>query len=129
MSKDFICDYMEKVWNQKKVDEVDRYFSKNAKIHSPMGSYSSTQAMKEIVSKWLKAIPDMYVKQLNLIEEGNFVVSHWEANGTQQQEVNNHSKSQKPVQYQGTTLYRIIDGKIVEYWAFVDCAPLRRLKK
>ncbi len=124
MSKELISDYMEKIWNQKKIEEILQFFSPGAKIHSPLGDYQNASDMTEIVSKWLNAITEMKVTQLNMIQEGDLVVSHWEAKGTFKEDINDIKATQKPVSYQGITQFRIKDGKITEYWAFVDTSGL-----
>lgn len=129
MSKALIKDYMEKVWNEKNADAIDDFFHPEVKIHSPLGKFSDPQEMKNIVLEWLTAIPDMKVFQLHLLEEGGLILSHWEAKGTHLGEIHGMKAKGKPIQYQGTTLYKVKDGKIIEYWAYVDTWSLDKQLK
>lgn len=112
MSKTAIKEFMEKVWNEKNIDAIDSYFSKEVKIHSPLGEFRSISEMKKIIQKWLDEIPDIKVTHLHILEGDNGFASHWDAKGT--------TKDGKPIQYQGITLYQFQDGKVIDYWAYLD---------
>ena len=125
MNKSIIERYMEQVWNQKNTAIIKDLFAAEAKIHSPLGNYQSVQAMKETVEKWLKAIPDLQVSLLNTLEENDLVVSHWQAKGTHQHDFNEIAAKGNPVEYQGVTMYRMENGQVTEYWAYLDSWTLQ----
>lgn len=120
MNKEIIVKFMDEVWNKKNLSLVDEIFSENAKIHSPLGNFITSEQMKETVQKWLTAIPDIQVDLLHMFEDNGLVVSHWKAQGTHQEELNGRESQNQPVDYQGVTIYRLEDGKVVEYWAYLD---------
>jgi predicted ester cyclase len=55
-----------------------------------------------------------------IINENDLVITHWKAQGTHQGNFKNINPSQKPVKYNGLTLFRIKNEKIIEYWAYLD---------
>lgn len=120
MNKEIIKKYMDEVWNKKNLSVINEVFSEDAKIHSPLGNFITPVQMKETVQKWLTAIPDIQVDLLHTLEDDGVVVSHWKARGTHQQELNGREPHNQPVEYQGVTMYRLQDGKVVEYWAYLD---------
>ena len=85
-----------------------------------MGQYTSLSEMVEIIEKWLVAIPDIKVRLLRTIEEEDIVIAHWRAEGTHQKELHGVAPQGKPLSYQGVSMYRFVEGKVVEYWAYLD---------
>ena len=110
-SKELVWDYIHRVWNERDLTAIDEAFAPNAHLRSPLGLFSSPEGMKEIVGKWLERLPDLKVEKLALIEEGDLITCHWQA-------------FSKEIDYQGVTLYRIKEGKIIDYWTFTDRVDL-----
>ncbi len=125
-NKQIIENYMDKIWNQKKLDTVYEVFSKDVIIHSPLGTFRSADEMYKIVSKWLEVLPDMQVTCLHTVEGDGIVTSHWESKGTCSGEFHGVDAQGRCVEYQGVTLYRFDQGKVVEYWAYIDSDLLKK---
>jgi predicted ester cyclase len=69
----------------------------------------------------LKAFPDMEVKVTQIIAEGNNVVVHWKATGTNTgTNVYIPVATNKKGEVEGITIFRMIDGKIAEEWGLTD---------
>ena len=129
MSKAIIEKYMDTLWNQKNLGIIEELFDEKAVIHSPLGQFRTAAEMKETVRKWIEAIPDIQVRLLHTLEDQQIVVSHWEAKGVHRKELNGLAGSGNPVQYQGVTMYRFENGKVVEYWAYLDSWSLEQQAK
>lgn len=73
----------------------------------------------------LKAFPDMKVNVSKTIAEGDNVVVHWSATGT-----NTGTNAYIPVatnrkgEVEGITIFRMVDGKIAEEWGLTDFISL-----
>jgi predicted ester cyclase len=80
--------------------------------------------MKEVVQAWLKGFPDLRVDNDIIIGENDLVSIQWRANGIHKGEFKGIKHTGKPVAYSGVTVYRIKDGKIIEYWAYLDMQHL-----
>lgn len=120
MNKKIIENYMDEVWNKKNLAVIHDVFSDTAVIHSPLGKFHSSKEMYEIVNKWITAIPDLQVEFLHTLEDDGIVVSHWKGKGTYRKDFNGIKASDDPVEYQGVSIYRLENGKVVEYWAYLD---------
>jgi predicted ester cyclase len=73
----------------------------------------------------LKAFPDMEVKVTHIIAEGNNVVVHWMATGTNTgTNVYIPVATNKKGEVEGITIFRMIDGKIAEEWGLTDFISL-----
>ena len=80
--------------------------------------------MQEVVQAWLKGFPDLSVKNELVISENDLVSIQWRAKGTHRGEFKGKSPTGKPVSYSGVTVYRIKNGQIIEYWAYLDMQHL-----
>jgi predicted ester cyclase len=116
--------YANSVWNGKEISIIDQLIHQDVVIHSPLGAFHGINAMKEVVQAWLKAFPDLRVGNDIIIEEDDLVSIQWRANGTHNGEFKWRKPTGKPVSYSGLTVYRIKQGKIVEYWAYLDIQHL-----
>jgi steroid delta-isomerase-like uncharacterized protein len=122
--KEIAEEYANKIWNQKEISTIDQLVHKDVLIHSLLGDFRGTQAMKEVVRAWLKGFPDLSVKNELIIAENDLVSVQWGAKGTHKGEFKGKKPTGKPVVYSGVTVYRIKNGQIVEYWAYLDMQHL-----
>jgi steroid delta-isomerase-like uncharacterized protein len=63
-----------------------------------------------------KALPDMQIAVKHMVAEGDLVVVHWTAWGTNTQPGMGLPATGKPVNVSGMTLFRFTAGKISEEW-------------
>jgi steroid delta-isomerase-like uncharacterized protein len=126
MNKEIIEKYMDEVWNNRNFGIIHEVFADTAVIHSPLGKFQSPSEMSETVKKWITAIPDIHVELMNTVEENGLVVSHWKAKGKHQGTINDIQAQGNPVEYRGVSIYRMEDGKVVEYWAYLDSWTLEQ---
>lgn len=117
-------DYANTIWNQKEISTIDRLVHKDVLIHSLLGDFRGAQAMKEVVESWLKGFPDLSVKNELIISENDLVSIQWSAKGTHAGEFKGKKPRGKSVFYSGVTVYRIKNGQIIEYWAYLDMQHL-----
>ena len=116
--------YANKIWNEKDINAIDKLVHQDVVIHSLLGDFNGTKAMKEVVQAWLKGFPDLIVKNDLVISENDIVSIQWRAQGTHQGEFKGRQQTGKQVSYSGVTVYRIKYDKIIEYWAYLDTQHL-----
>ena len=117
-------EYANSVWNEKKLGIIDQLIDQNVLIHSLLGDFHGIEAMKEVVQAWLKAFPDLHVHNELIFSEDDLVSIQWIAKGTHKGEFKGRNPTGKAVAYSGVTVYRIKNGKIIEYWAYLDMQHL-----
>lgn len=122
--KEIAENYANKVWNDRDITIVDKVFHKDVVIHSRLGDFHGPQAMKDVVHAWLRGFPDLRVENDSITAENDLVTIHWRASGTHKGEFKGRQPTGKTISYSGVTLYRIKEGKIVEYWAYLDMQQL-----
>ncbi|MCH9626994.1 MAG: hypothetical protein S4CHLAM2_06280 [Chlamydiales bacterium] len=125
-NKSLIEKYMLEVWNKKNLAMIANVFSESTRIHSPLGQFKSREEMTETIQKWILAIPDLNVTLLHTLEDNDIVVSHWRATGTHQKALNGIEAQGKPITYQGMSMYRLENEKVIEYWAYLDSWTLEK---
>lgn len=122
--KEVAASYANQVWNEKEISAVDRFVHQDVVIHSLLGDYHGREALKEVIEIWLKAFPGLHVDNDSIISENDFVSIEWRAKGTHNGEFKGIKPTGKTVAYSGVTVYRIKDGKIIEYSAYLDMQHL-----
>lgn len=115
-----IKDFQKVLWDDKDLQATDRFFDKNALIHSAISTTQGTDEMKKIISHWYSAFPDLKVFWDDFICNENKVVSRWHAMGRHQGEFLGVNPTGKEINYAGVTIYQLKNEKIQEYWSFVD---------
>jgi predicted ester cyclase len=123
-NKEIAEEYAYKIWNEKDLNAIDQLLDNEIIIHSVLGDFHGLEAMKEVVKKWLNGFPDLYVTNEIVISENDIVSIQWRAKGTHLGEFKGRQPSGKAVTYVGSTVYRIINSKIVEYWSYIDMQHL-----
>lgn len=92
--------------------------------HAGKGSYNLQEDYAAAIDN-RKAFPDMEVKVTQMIAEGNNVVVHWRATGTNTgTNVYIPVANNKKAEVEGITIFRMIDGKIAEEWGLTDFISL-----
>lgn len=108
------------IWNKKDLSLVKEVFAEDAIIHSTMGEAQGISAMEEALKTWYTAFPDMRLLLLEVFEQGDRVAVQWVARGIHQGPFMGIEATLKPVECGGTSIYQIVKGKVVEYWAYVN---------
>ncbi|MDQ6909246.1 MAG: ester cyclase [Actinomycetota bacterium] len=82
--------------------------------------------MKELVAGLRSAIPDLHSPLLDVTAEDDRVAVRFSWRGTHGGEFDGISPTGRPVNVQGSALYRVAEGRIVEAWADFDTVSLLR---
>ncbi|MBA3722911.1 MAG: ester cyclase [Parachlamydiaceae bacterium] len=117
-------EYTNRIWNNKDFSVIDNLVDNEIIIHSVLGDFHGPKTLKEVVNVWLKAFPDLKVINTLVIAENDIVSIQWQARGTHKGEFKGKSPTGKIITYTGVTLYRIQNGKIIEYWVYIDMQHL-----
>ena len=124
MIKEIAEQYANAVWNEKDLSAIDRLIDPSAVIHSLLGNFHGPKDMRKMVQAWLTGFPDLRVRNLATLLDDDRVAIQWEAQGTHQGEFKSLAPSGRSVSYSGVTIYQIRNGKIIEYWAYLDMQHL-----
>jgi steroid delta-isomerase-like uncharacterized protein len=105
------------LWNNGKLDVVDRWYAPDVVDHMPVpGQASNRAAMKQVVADFRTAIPDLRMILHGTIACGDLGVDFWTLTGTQRGPLFGMPASGKPVRFSGIDMIRVADGRIAELW-------------
>lgn len=117
-------EYAERLWDDRDLSAIDELLDEEVAIRSLAGNFRGRDAMREVVTPWMEAFPDLLVENMTIICEDDSVCIHWQAQGTHQAEFGGIPATGKRVSYAGATIYRIREAKIVEYSCYTDMQKL-----
>jgi predicted ester cyclase len=114
--RDFIRDHFEEFVNKKNVQIGNVNFAADFVDHGadvPPGMPPGPAGAIEYVGGALKRFPDLHVTIEDMIAEDDKVVvrNHWTATDSQ---------NGKKLEFRGIVIWRIVNRKIVERWAYLE---------
>lgn len=129
INKAVIRRYDAEVWGRGKLDVLDEIMSSEVIGHEVTTEHLLPQGLeghKQAITIYRTAFPDIHTRIEELIAEGDRVAERWRATGTHKGELMGIPPTQKEVTWEGMTIYRFADGKIVEMWWAWDALGLLR---
>ena len=104
------------------LDVADELFAPNYVGHDPASpeDIRGPEGVKEFASMYRNAFPDVLMSVEEQVAEGDKVVTRWIASGTHQGDMMGIAPTGNRVTVAGTSVERIVDGKIEETWDNYD---------
>jgi steroid delta-isomerase-like uncharacterized protein len=93
--------------------------------HGGAQTFTHAQGMAE-AQGWRSAFPDLNMTVDKLLAEQDLVAVRWTARGTNSGSGNGIPATGRSVQINGTTLFRMADGRIAEEWTCANSLGLMR---
>jgi len=120
-NKAIIRRFWEEVFNGKKLSLIDELFTNDWIYHGVGGQkIYGPKGLKQFLTDYHNAFPDIQVNVENLIAEGDKVVSHVTSCGTHKGELMGIAPTGKRVTVPVISISRFVDDKIVEDWEIID---------
>lgn len=118
----------EEVWNERKIEIIDKLLSPSHALHEPNAADSQIgpQAYKATVMRFLAGFPDLNFSIQDVISENNKLVVSWVLSGTHQGDFYGVAATNKKVSVEGITIHQIENGKILDSYASWDRLGLMR---
>jgi steroid delta-isomerase-like uncharacterized protein len=111
----------EETWNQGNLDLIDEHQAADYVGHFlPPGLPAGREGYRQFVKMYRAAFPDVHIAIDDLIASGDKVVTRFTATGTHQGELMGIPATGKKINITGISIYRFVDGQIVEDWAEFD---------
>jgi predicted ester cyclase len=116
------------VWSTGNVAVVDELLAPSFVDHAAAmgGGDASREGFKLQVRQFRTAFPDGRSEIEDLIAAGDRVVARWTDGGTHLGEWQGIAPTGKRVSFSGIDIYRIQDGRVIEYWCSEDELGLLR---
>ncbi len=117
--------FIDEVIGRKNLGAIDELLAPDFVDHNPMpGLLPNREGMKQAMSMFLSAFPDMQSDISFFVAEGDLVVGHHTTTGTHQGEFMGIPATGKKVSFDEIHTVRIVNGKAVEHWGLADDAAM-----
>jgi steroid delta-isomerase-like uncharacterized protein len=125
-NKQIVRRFVEECWNQGSLNEVTELLADQVHFHDPVfpNMNPGIQNIKNHIESCRKAFPDLKFTVDDTIAERNEVVVHWTAHGTHKGPFLNMQPTNRRVTIDGTSIYRLEEGKITESHANWNLATM-----
>jgi steroid delta-isomerase-like uncharacterized protein len=125
-----VCRRMfDQVYNQKRPDLIPEFFTEDVVFHAGGADHDvriGIEAEIERMTMALTGFPDLQLTIDDEIAQGDKVVYRWTVTGTHQGEFMSIAATGKTIKRSGSAIYRLVNGKIAEFWVFADNLDLMR---
>lgn len=113
--------WIEEIWNQGSMAAIDEIVAAEYVQHiPPLADQQGIDALKQFLVALRAAFPDGRYTEDDLIEEGDKVLQRWTFRGTHMGEFMGVAATGSPTEITGTTMLRIAQGKVAEFWGQWD---------
>ena len=121
-NKRLFARFIEEAMNKGNLAAVDEMVAADAIEHDPAfpGQAPGAEGMKQIVTMFRGAFPDLHVHVEDLIAEGDKVVGRLVSHGTHKGELMGIAATGKEISISEMHIVRISGGKMVEHWGIAD---------
>ncbi len=112
----------QKIWgSQTDLADLDEFIAADFVSHSaPPGLAPGIEGVKQWVSIFYNAFPDLDGAVEDVVAEGDKVAVRFSGTGTHQGDLFGIPPTGKAIKTTGINIFRIADGKIVEHWNNAD---------
>ena len=115
------------IWSNGNVKELEEIISPDFQSHFIGGfEYSGIDGAKNSVLETKKAFPDWTENILEIISQGNKVVTRYRSTGTHLDNWDGIEATGKKVNIEEMSVYHLKNGKIIEQWGFWDEIELKK---
>ncbi len=127
-NKELVRRVNEEVWNQGNLEIMDELYSTDIVRHFlPDGSViKGLDEFRDRIRNHFKAFPDWTEKIELIVAEGDFVAIHFSSTGTNKGSFLGNPATGKQIHTKDMSIYRIVDGKIVEQWLLPNLLSLNQ---
>ncbi|MEZ4500849.1 MAG: ester cyclase [Thermomicrobiales bacterium] len=104
-------DFFDQIWNQKDETAIDRFVAEHANGNDPDFG-TGREGFRRQWRQWIAAFPDLHFEIVDLISEGDKVLTRWVLTGTLQGEYLGVQPDGRQIRVEGMSLDRI-EGQMV----------------
>jgi steroid delta-isomerase-like uncharacterized protein len=117
--------FHEEVWNEGNVAAVDEFMAAEYVDYSiPSGLPPGTEGLKQVISTYRTAFPDLKATLDDIFAEGDRVAYRWSTRGTHLGDWLGIPPTGNHMAATGISIFRIAGGKVVEGWTSMDLSPM-----
>jgi steroid delta-isomerase-like uncharacterized protein len=112
---------LEQVFNQRRLDLIDEFFTEDYVGHTVgTPSKSGLKELRENTAMAHNAFPDQKITIEDAIAEGDKVAARWTSRGTHLGELLGIPATGKQFTQGGMAVYRLVNARVAELWFYPD---------
>jgi steroid delta-isomerase-like uncharacterized protein len=121
-NKSIVRRWIENGWNRGNVSLIDDLYTSNVVQYDPSTpvEVKGSEALKQYVTAFLTALPDLQFTIEDLVAEGDKVVWRFSSHGTHQGPLMGIPATGRTATVTGMVLFRLENSKIAEVWVNID---------
>jgi steroid delta-isomerase-like uncharacterized protein len=121
-NKSIVRRWIENGWNRGNVSLIDDLYTSNVVQYDPSTpvEVKGSEALKQYVTAFLTALPDLQFTIEDLVAEGDKVVWRFSSHGTHQGLLMGIPATGRTATVTGMVLFRLENSKIAEVWVNID---------
>lgn len=118
--------WYEEVFNAGKIELIDELFAPNFVDHDPSNPLPGLEGVRQLVSMYRGAFPDLHLTIDDEITEGDKVVTRFTGRGTHKGPLMGIPPTGKRVTITAIDILRFENGRIAEHWGNQDLLGMMR---
>jgi len=115
-NKSVIKRYWDGKWNERRPEILDELLTKNVLHHGSTDEINGIEEYKKVYNTYLSAMDNTRFEIIELIAEGNLVMSRGICSATYNGKLGDIYPVGKEISVRFFTVFKLIDGKIAEEW-------------
>jgi steroid delta-isomerase-like uncharacterized protein len=127
-NKDVVRGLVAECINPYRPDLLERFVGEDVRAHpGTPGTAPDTDGidqLRDAIHRVRSTFPDLHIEFEQMIAEGDLVAARWTATGTHSGPLAGVPATGAAVRWSGTDMYRLADGKVVEWWRNDDFVGL-----
>jgi len=117
--------FIDVIFNEGRIDQLPEFVTSNYVLHDgPPGTPPGAEAIRQIVTQFRAAFPDLKITIEDQVAEGDKVCSRATTRGTHRGTMFGIPPTGRAVAMSGLTLVRFVDGRVSDSWVKNDVAGL-----
>jgi len=112
--------FFEEVFDERNLDLMEELSAATYVYHGPGGREVNLQGLKQLLTMYFNALPDLQATVEDLVAEGDTVATRYTLRGTHKGDLIGIPPTNKQVIAMGIVIDRIVGGKFVESWGLLD---------
>ncbi len=113
--------FLDEVLNNKNADAIDKFMGPDFADHNPPPGFPpGPEGLKQMMTMFFSAFPDLKITTDDIIAEGDMVVGRHTTTGTHKGDFMGIAATGKQVKINEIHWVRFAEGKAVEHWGLSD---------
>jgi predicted ester cyclase len=127
-NKDVIQRMVDECVNEHRAEILDQFVTSDVRVHpGTPGTAPVTEGIDELrtaFQRFRTPFPDLHITLDQLLAEEDLVAARWTATGTHSGPLAGIESTGAHVRWGGTDIYRLVDGRVAEWWRNDDFVGL-----